>query len=566
MFLHDLGSSDGRFKTLHFHDGMNILLADKTEDSTLGDSRNGAGKSSFIRILRYLLGSTIDDSLKTVDIADQVFWARLGMGGRDEVIRVERPASPRTRVHVDGAITTVDAWKLDVGRAFRLPDGAIRPTVGQLVGQLVRDYFADPLKTYPVESAWEAGARIGYLLGFSPEILSRAGEVSALENNRKALKKAISDGALGSLTLNEPELRARLAQTRQRRTRLEKRLSGFRVDEQYAEHQAEADRLTQAIRNLNDEALALEHRKHDLDMATNEETPASSTSEITQQLEAMYAEIGIVLPDAVARRFDEVSDFHASVVRNRQMYLESELASVKDRLGLIQTERTDLDARRAHVMNLLNDSMALDTFRNAERELAELDATIADLDRRLELAQSVNDTGLRLRSMMAEAETSVRTEIAERESPLEEAIALFHQFGEEIYDDRNVSLLIEATNKGVLKVIPKIDGDASAGILGVKTFLLDVVCLVMALKADRAPRMLVHDSLLFDSMDDRQVASCLNIGARLADAVGFQYIVTLNSDRLAAAEAENFDRRDYVIGPVLTDAGEDGGLFGFRFT
>jgi uncharacterized protein YydD (DUF2326 family) len=126
-------------------------------------------------------------------------------------------------------------------------------------------------------------------------------------------------------------------------------------------------------------------------------------------------------------------------------------------------------------------------------------------------------------------------------------------------------LLIEATNKGVLKVVPKIDGDASAGILGVKTFLLDVVCMVMAIKADRAPRILVHDSLLFDSMDDRQVASCLNIGARLADAVGFQYVVTLNSDRLAAAEAEGFDRREYVIDPVLTDAGEDGGLFGFRF-
>ena len=34
---------------------------------------------------------------------------------------------------------------------------------------------------------------------------------------------------------------------------------------------------------------------------------------------------------------------------------------------------------------------------------------------------------------------------------------------------------------------------------------------------------------------------------------------------VTAAEAEGFDRDDYVIDPVLTDAGEDGGLFGFRF-
>ena len=46
MFLHELGASDPRFHTLTFHDGMNLLLADKTAESTTGDSRNGAGKSS----------------------------------------------------------------------------------------------------------------------------------------------------------------------------------------------------------------------------------------------------------------------------------------------------------------------------------------------------------------------------------------------------------------------------------------------------------------------------------------------------------------------------------------
>ncbi len=296
-----------------------------------------------------------------------------------------------------------------------------------------------------------------------------------------------------------------------------------------------------------------------------EERPAESGVETANQLRSMYAEIGVVLPDAVTRRFDEVSDFHSSVVRNRRIYLEAERASVVARLNAIARERTDLDQSRSEVMNLLNDSMALETFRSAEKELMELDSMIADLERQLELVQSVSDTGLHLRSIMTEAESSLRAEMAERESSLEEAISLFQELGQEIYDDRSVSLLVEATSKGVLKVVPKIDGDASAGILGVKTFLLDLVCVVTAIKHGRAPRVLVHDSLLFDSMDDRQVASCLNIGARLADEIGFQYIVTMNSDRLAAAEAEGFDRREYVIAPVLTDLGEVGGLFGFRF-
>lgn len=565
MFLHELGASDSRFKQLKFHQGMNILLADKTSDSTLGDSRNGAGKTSFVRILRYLLGGRIDGSLKAKSLSNYTFWAKLEIASAAEVSHVRRPVSPQTKVYVDGTEIKVEDWKHKLSSMFNLSEAGGRPTVGQLVGQLLRDFFSDPLKTYHVESGWESGTRIGFFLGFSPEILSKAGEVTALEKNKKALKKAISAGAFGTANSNEPELRARLARTREKRTRLESNLSGFRVDEQYTEHQDEADRLTQTIRELNDESLSLQSRKRDLELARAEVGPAVEGTELARQLESLYAEIGIVLPGAVARRFSEVTEFYSSVVRNRQMFLESELLTVKQRLADANSQRQALDQRRARVMNLLNESMALETFRTAERELVELDATVANLEQRLELVQSVSDTGLRLRAMKSEAEASMRTEIADRELHLEAAIVLFQRLGEEIYNDRNVSLLIEATQEGVLKVVPKIDGDASAGILGVKTFLLDMVCAVTAIQLGRAPRILVHDSQLFDSMDDRQLASCLNIGARLADDVGFQYVVTLNSDRLLAAESEGFDRSDYVIQPVLTDTGDEGGLFGFRF-
>ncbi|MCS4532305.1 DUF2326 domain-containing protein [Corynebacterium sp. ES2730-CONJ] len=565
MFLNELGSSDARFKRLKFHEGLNILLADKTLESTTGDSRNGAGKTSFIRVLRYVLGGNLDDSLMAPALTEHVFWAKLDMGQIGSARHVKRPVSPRTKVYVDGSKTPIDEWKDELSGLFQLPESVGRPTVGQLFGQLARKYFGDPLKIHSAESDWESGVRIGYLLGFSPEILTKVGEVSALEKNRKALNKAISEGALSSIALSEPELRARLARTREKRSRLESNLSEFRVDEQYADHQTEADHLTHAIRDLNDEGLALEQRKHDLELAMADERPSIAGTELGNQLKNMYAEIGIVLPEAVIRRFGEVAEFHTSVVKNRQLFLQAELASVGQRLSEIQMKRQELDRLRAELMLLLNDSMALETFRNAEREISDFDARIADLERRLNLVQNISATSLQLRAMESEAEAGVRTEIAEREEAIEAVIVLFQQLGEEIYSDRSVSLLIDVTRKGVLKVVPKIDGDASSGILGVKTFLLDMVCVVTAIRIGRCPRILVHDSQLFDSMDDRQIASCLNIGARLADEVGFQYIVTLNSDRLTAVEAEGFDRRGYVVNPILTDAGEGGGLFGFRF-
>ncbi|MDR1449606.1 MAG: DUF2326 domain-containing protein [Propionibacteriaceae bacterium] len=565
MFLREIGASDARFKKLVFHDGMNLLLADKTAGSTTGDSRNGVGKTSFVRILRYLLGGSLDRSLKPAELADHVFYADLALGA-GSFVRVERQMSPTAKLAVDGKPVSPAEWKTELESLFGLSEAARRPTLGELIGQVVRYYFDDAMRTHANESNLDCGIRVGYLLGLSPEILGQAVEVDALEKHRTALNKAIKAGALPTLSSSEAELRAHLASVRDRRSRLELHLKGFRVDGQYAEHQSEADRLSARLRDLNDQGLVLRQRKRELEEATEEEQlPTLPVADLNRQLRAMYEEVGLVLPDVVARRFDEVFDFHASVVRNRKLFLRSELQAVNEQLRVIAAETTTASANRAVVMDLLQQSMALETFRSAERDLTELDATVTDLERRLEQVQALAQDGLHLQAMAIQAETGLRAEYAERAATLDEAMAMFTRLGQEIYSDRSVSFLIEATKKGVLKVEPKIDGDASSGISEVKTFLLDVVCLITAIKADRAPRLLVHDSLLFDSMDDRQMASCLNIGARLAEEHGFQYIVTTNSDRLEAAEREGFERRDRVIDPVLTDKGETGGLFGFRF-
>ena len=57
----------------------------------------------------------------------------------------------------------------------------------------------------------------------------------------------------------------------------------------------------------------------------------------------------------------------------------------------------------------------------------------------------------------------------------------------------------------------------------------------------------------------------MKVGAETARDLGFQYIVTMNEDDAFKEKIEGFDLREYVLPVVLTDATEDGGLFGFRF-
>ena len=97
-------------------------------------------------------------------------------------------------------------------------------------------------------------------------------------------------------------------------------------------------------------------------------------------------------------------------------------------------------------------------------------------------------------------------------------------------------------------------------------FCFDMMLMEICQKQGRRPGFLIHDSHLFDGVDERQVAKALQLGAERAEASGFQYIVTMNSDALPKDGFRGkFKIRDHVLDTVLTDATETGGLFGLRF-
>ena len=88
MRLESLGSDDARFKRLDFHDGLNLVLADKTTDSDSTNSRNGAGKSSIARLLRYLLGGNTTPWIKALaGYSEEEFWAVFSVGGHPHCVR-----------------------------------------------------------------------------------------------------------------------------------------------------------------------------------------------------------------------------------------------------------------------------------------------------------------------------------------------------------------------------------------------------------------------------------------------------------------------------------------------
>jgi uncharacterized protein YydD (DUF2326 family) len=96
MFLVSVSPSDERFKTVTFQEGLNLIVAERTDTSDQGDSRNGTGKSSLLRLLRHLMGGNLPTGFKTPSLAEHAFQARLflpSVEGVDDVT-ITRAVSP----------------------------------------------------------------------------------------------------------------------------------------------------------------------------------------------------------------------------------------------------------------------------------------------------------------------------------------------------------------------------------------------------------------------------------------------------------------------------------------
>jgi uncharacterized protein YydD (DUF2326 family) len=132
-------------------------------------------------------------------------------------------------------------------------------------------------------------------------------------------------------------------------------------------------------------------------------------------------------------------------------------------------------------------------------------------------------------------------------------------------DDRTGRFVVEATSNGPEFRI-SIAGDRGGGIANVEIFCFDLALFLVVTKRLGGPGFLVHDSHLFDGVDERQVARALLLGARASSGKGQQYIVTMNSDIFNTLPLPTeLDRSKIVLSTRLSDETETGGLFGIRF-
>ena len=582
--IRQLRSTLDTFKSLTFHAGLNVLIADKSRGASDRQSRNGAGKTSFVELVHFLFGADVPPKsiFRCAALAESSFEVVADVGST--TVSVVRAGKRAGRIEVGG---NIDGWPVEstpdllTGRHdianetwkntlallwFGLadPDGErFQPSLRSLFSFFARRQesggFQHPVQHAVMQQPWDRQATIGYLLGLDWKIPGRFQELRVREKDARGLRRSARSGELGRYVGRVADLRTSLTIAEARARRLRNQLDRFQVVPEYRELEREADGISAQINTLNVENVVDQELVRELRTSLEVEDAPESPDLIR-----IYEEAGIVLPGLPRRRLEEVEQFHRAVIENRRSHLSSEIESAEGRIADRDRRRSELDRRRQQVMELLKSGGALEHFTDLREELGRVEAQSENLRQRLETAERLESTKTELDVERARLTQVLRDDIRERRAVVSQAILGFEELSESLYERAGSLTIAETPNGPNFEV--HIDAERSKGITNMQIFCFDLMLMEICVRHGRSPGFLIHDSHLFDGVDERQIAKALEIGAKRAESLGFQYIVTLNSDAVPTEGFSNgFDLTKHFLGTKLTDATETGGLFGIRF-
>lgn len=576
-----VSANKSSFKTVEFTKGFNVVWADRTKESTPKDSRNGLGKSTLIEIMHFCLGANAPREKGLMVNALEGWEFSLGMLIGGQHITVSRSVDNPRVVSVEGDVSSwplspkvkngrntygIKDWNLLLGYLyFGLPvDGEERkyhPTFRSLISYFIRrhkDAFSKPFENHSKQVEWDKQVNNAFLLGLSWEDAAEMQELKDrkkdVEDFRKAVKAGVVQGFFGSLG----DLEARKVRLKAHAEQETENLQSFKVHPQYEQIQVKANRLTGEIHeeinaNLLDNRLITLYEK-DL---TEEQPPLSDN------IERLYKEAGAVLPSVTLRRLEEVKTFHKNIIENRRAFLAIEIGRLKRQVAKRKESVKNRTDERSSLMTVLQTHGALEEYTLLQKQYMNTVNELNSITSMIENTKSFESRLSEIKIAQEVLQQKARRDYDERQRIRERAITLFNSYSEILYSAPG-KLVLDVGPTG-FKFAIEIERSGSAGISNMTVFCYDLM--LSRLWADRipSPRLLIHDSTIFDGVDERQIALALENAAGEAEKNGFQYICTLNSDHVPWKEfSKEFDLKKYIK-LRLTDESVDGCLLGVRF-
>lgn len=572
--IHSISSNNPSFREVQFDKGLNVVIAKRKETSGVKKTTNSTGKSTLIAIINFCLGSnSTKSSLNVEELFGWNFTMDITLLGNR--VQVTREIDNPSKFFIDGdtgkwviepdfdeetkkRFVSLDKWKQILGLAFfDLPQQANGISIRSLLSYFLRSgnvAYSKPLKFYSAQADNIAHVYSTFFVGLDHRYANKWCE---LDQQNKALK-AIDAAAKVGVYETQGELEARKVELEEELKRSRKILKDFKVHEKYKEIQDKANQLTDELHHLANKNISENQKLRHYENAVSEEKPPEKSN-----LEAVYNEIGLVFPDLVKYTLKEASVFHNQIIKNRANFLNAEIVRIKNDIAQRRESIKTLTDKRASCMEILKTHGALEEYSRLQEENTKIKEKHEKILNKIEDIRYKSKKLKEIKSSKLELDKDATIDYEEKRELWEKAIKLFNESAKALYGVAG-EFVIDISEKGYRFKVD-IPGGRGGGIGKMKIFCYDLMVICMQKILKRNIDFLVHDSTIYEGVDERQIAHAIEQGAEKASEYNFQYIMAINSDMVPYNDFHADFNFDNYIKLKLSDEDVSGSLLGIRF-
>lgn len=543
-------------KPIIFEDGLNFILGERDESS---NKTNGVGKSMSIEFLNFCLlrkegGSRVLKIPKNILSPDTQICLDIEINNQPFTIIRTTEQSDKPEIVIKGKrvqFDTIDNALKYLNDIFysKGSDINLNPSFRELINPSLRDErseFKDIVSYFDTKNRIPADFLTPlYLMGF--DVASYRLAKSVIKDIDK-LSRILSDlykGLTQNKTKNLPDVRAEINSLEGELEKLENEIEQFRTYESF-------DSIVEDLADIDATLDELRSQQAYYKLSIKKIRSLPEVEKIDEQdVLFVYEQFKSGLGEQLKKSFDQVNSFKEKIESFQNNIINEKLKEFITQHKSVSEKIRTIDDKRAQMLSLIDKE---GVFKNLKQSLAiyhQKSEEFSNVRTQLKRYDSNTKEKNRLKSQKSSIVTRIDDQIVNNEKILSSFNNTLADIHNEIMGNKGCSFDIVTVNtdtyKDIIKFDMTIDYGGSHSVERIKVFIYDLALLLNEFTSKKHPSFLVHDNI-FD-VDQDTLLESLNYLYKLNNPESFQYVLTLNSDKIDNQESKErllFDIHDYA--------------------
>lgn len=565
------------FEPIEFSDGINLILGEKVEKEKIKTRKdrktNGVGKSVCVEFINFALLKKEGDSRVMKIPFDKIpldLKIKLDLLINKNQITIERSYHEPEKPVIKTENSIIPFSKIDDALVYlrdlvleEKKDDQWQPSFRELISPLIRDEdseFKNIIDCFDVTKKIPTDDLIGIHLYFfnidALPVKKIKESLIGIINNKKTksyIKNRLTDSGRKKISDIKSELNA-----------LER----------------EIDRAEGALNKFESESLLLVNRDQLLILDNEIETLRTRRAAICSELkkiesipkpevvdasdiEVIYNKFKDGLGSIISQSFEQVLNFKQKIERYQKMLIDEKAVILRKEENEVLERLRELDEKRGKILKQLDNKGILRDFKNSfsvySHKKEELSKNISNLEEYEIAEREIRSLELKKDNLFAELDAQL-FKIQKQIRDFEQTLVSMHEYimgtAEASFDIKTVN---KTSSKKIIDIELRIEDDGGHSVNRTKVFMYDIALMLNHFTSKKHPKFLIHDNI-FDVDQDTLVQSLNYLAEQEKRGFEFQYILTLNRDKIETEERQeqinlkiddhkkaSFDRRNTFL-------------------